>query len=211
VPPPVEAPPTLVARKGDQGSRGKGNPNAHQGTKQGRGRRAGEMEGCSYECGFDDASPLAACPVRIPRLLIWPLLRRACSRCYPCVTIRADAMLVLGHEHHGEGAVTVPVGNAFLACPFVTGASSESPRSIDLYSVTSESESLELPAKRLFGGDFSLVEPPRPLHFRVGLSVPTVARRSLSKPPPELSNRSHNIHAKSLANASPIRMSSSNT
>jgi len=72
--------------------------------------------------------------VCIPRLLLWPLPRRACSRCYPCVTIRADAMLVLGHEHHGEGAVTVPVGNAFLACPFVTGASSESPRSIDLCS-----------------------------------------------------------------------------
>src|SRR5258707_11755059 len=29
----------------------------------------------------------------------------------------ADAMLVLGHEHHGEGAVAVPVGNAFMAAP----------------------------------------------------------------------------------------------
>ena len=26
-------------------------------------------------------------------------------------------MLVLGHEHHGEGAVAVPVGNAFMAAP----------------------------------------------------------------------------------------------
>jgi hypothetical protein len=29
----------------------------------------------------------------------------------------ADAMLVLGHEHHGEGAVAVPVGNAIMAAP----------------------------------------------------------------------------------------------
>jgi hypothetical protein len=29
----------------------------------------------------------------------------------------ADAMLVLGHEHHAEGAVAVPVGNTFMAAP----------------------------------------------------------------------------------------------
>jgi hypothetical protein len=45
-----------------------------------------------------------------------------------------DAMLVLGHEDHGQSAVTVPVGNAFLACPSVTGASKKSPRSNECYS-----------------------------------------------------------------------------
>jgi hypothetical protein len=29
----------------------------------------------------------------------------------------ADAIVVLGHEHHGEGAVAVPVGNAIMAAP----------------------------------------------------------------------------------------------
>jgi hypothetical protein len=29
----------------------------------------------------------------------------------------ADAMLVLGHEHHGEDAEADPVGNAFMAAP----------------------------------------------------------------------------------------------
>jgi hypothetical protein len=29
----------------------------------------------------------------------------------------ADAIIVLGHEHHGEGAMVVPVGNAFMAAP----------------------------------------------------------------------------------------------
>lgn len=29
----------------------------------------------------------------------------------------ADAMIVLNHEHHGEGAVIVPAGNVFMAAP----------------------------------------------------------------------------------------------